>query len=75
MDRQYSESFSIPTGGWTGGAQAIMATNSTTLTAGITADVRLWRDSSLTRIVLAPGEILPLKVRHVSHNSTIIGFN
>ena len=74
MDRQYSESFSIPAGGWTGGAQAIMATNSITLTTGITADVRLWRDSSLTRIVLAPGEILPLKVKYINHNSTIVGF-
>jgi len=74
MDRQYSESFSIPTGGWTGGANAIMCT-ATGLTTGVTADVRLWRDSATTRIVMAPGEILPLKVRHINHNSTVIGFN
>ena len=74
MDRQYSESFTIPTGGWTGGANAIMCT-ATALTTGITADVKLWRDSATTRIVMAPGEILPLKVRYISHNSTVIGFN
>lgn len=78
MDRQYTESFSIPTGGWTGGTQAIMATSSVTLTTGITADVRLWRDdptSAPRRVILAPGEILPLKVRYINHNSTITGFN
>ena len=74
MDRQYSESFTIPTGGWTGGAIGLL--NGTT--TGITADVRLWRDSSATtprRISLAPGEILPVKIRYISHNSTVTGFN
>lgn len=74
MDRQYTESFTIPTGGWTGGASAIL--NGTT--AGITADVRLWRDDSATaarRISLAPGQILPIKVRYVSHAGTVTGFN
>jgi hypothetical protein len=74
MDREYTESFTIPTGGWTGGAMGIM--NGTT--GGITADVRLWRDDATTaprRISLAPGQILPLKVRFISHNSTITGFN
>lgn len=74
MDRQYTESFTIPTGGWTGGANGLL--NGTT--TGITADVRLWRDDSTTaarRISLAPGEILPIKVRYVSHNGTVTGFN
>jgi hypothetical protein len=74
MDRQYSESFTIPTGGWTGGAIGLL--NGTT--TGITADVRLWRDSSATtprRISLAPGEILPVKIRYINHNSTVTGFN
>lgn len=74
MDRQFTESFNIPTGGWTGGASGLL--NGTT--AGITADVRLWRDDSSTtarRISLAPGQILPIKVRFVSHNSTVTGFN
>lgn len=76
MNMQYSESFTIPAGGWTGGANAIQAAS--TLAAGITADVRLWRDSStapLTRITMRPGEILPLKVRYVNHSSTVAGFN
>ena len=74
MDRQYTESFTIPTGGWTGGASGIL--NGTT--AGITADIRLWRDNSATaarRISLAAGQILPVKVRYVNHNSTVTGFN
>jgi hypothetical protein len=74
MNMQYTESFNIPTGGWTGGASGIL--NGTT--AGITADIRLWRDNSATaarRVSLAPGEILPVKVRYVNHNSTVTGFN
>jgi hypothetical protein len=74
MNMTFTESFNIPTGGWTGGASGIL--NGTT--AGITADVRLWRDSSATtprRISLAPGEILPVKIRYISHNSTVTGFN
>jgi len=76
MNMQYSESFNIPAGGWTGGANAIQLAISGT--AGTTADVRLWRDSAtapLTRITLRPGDILPIKVRYVSHNTTIAGFN
>lgn len=76
MNMQYSESFAIPTGGWTGGASAIQA--AVAGAGGVTADVRLWRDSPtapLTRITLRPGDILPIKVRHVSHNTTITGFN
>ena len=74
MNMQYTESFSIGTGGWTGGASGIL--NGTT--AGITADIRLWRDNSATaprRVSLAPGEILPVKVRYINHNSTVTGFN
>jgi hypothetical protein len=74
MDRQYTESFSIPTGGWTGGASGLL--NGTA--SGITADIRLWRDDPTTaprRVSLAAGEILPVKVRYVSHNSTVTGFN
>ena len=75
MNMTYTESFTIPTGGWTGGASGLL--NGTT--TGITADVRLWRDNpttALRRISLAPGEILPVKVRHVTHNaSAMTGFN
>ncbi len=74
MNMTFTESFNIPQGGWTGGASGIL--NGTT--AGITADVRLWRDSSATtprRISLAPGEILPVKIRYINHSSTVTGFN
>lgn len=72
MDRQYTESFTINAGGWTGGANAIL--NSTT--SGVTAGIRLWRDSGDPRqISLAPGQILPLKVRHVQCGVTLTGFN
>ena len=74
MNMTFTESFTIPTGGWTGGASGLL--NGTT--AGITAAVRLWRDNPATAartISLAPGEILPVKVRHVTHSSTVTGFN
>lgn len=74
MDRQYTESFTIPTGGWTGGASGLL--NGTT--SSITATVRLWRDDPSTAartISLAPGQILPVKVKFVNHSSTVIGFN
>jgi len=74
MDREYTQSFSIPSGGWTGGAMGIM--NATT--SPITATVRLWRDDPTTAartISLAAGQILPLKVRFVNHSSTVTGFN
>jgi hypothetical protein len=76
MDRLYTESFTIPAGGWTGGANAIMA--AITGTTAITVNVRLWRDDPTTpvrQIALRPGQILPLKVRYVSHSSTVTGFN
>ena len=84
MHMQFSESFSISpkTGntGWIGGASALMLGTGST---GITAGVRLWRDQGLTgtatnpltQITLAPGQILPLKVKYVEHNSTVVGFN
>lgn len=72
MDRQYTESFTIPTGGWTGGANAIL--NSTL--NGVTADIRLWRDSGdPRRVSLAPGQILPLKVRFVQCTVNLTGLN
>lgn len=74
MDRQYSESFSIPTGGWTGGASGLL--NATT--SPIICTVRLWRDDPTTAartISLAPGEILPIKVKFVNHSSTVTGLN
>jgi hypothetical protein len=85
MNMQYSESFAIPVKsgntGWVGGASALQAAVSGT--AAITAGVRLWRDSGLTatatnpltQISLRPGEIVPIKVRYVEHNSVITGFN
>jgi len=75
MDRQYTESFAIPTGGWTGGAQAIHNPSST---AGTTCNVRLWRDDSTTAprtIAIAAGQILPLKVKFVATTNPLIGFN
>jgi len=76
MNMQYSESFAIPAGGWTGGASAIQL--AVAGAAGVTAVVRLWRDSPtapMTRVTLRPGDILPIKVRQVYHNSTIVGYN
>ena len=76
MERLYTEAFGIPAGGWTGGANALMV--ATTGTAPVVVNVRLWRDdpAAPTRpIALRPGQILPLKVRHVSHSSTVTGFN
>ncbi len=72
----YSESFSIPASGWTGGASAIMV--ATTGTAPVTMTVRLWRDeptSAARTIALLPGIVYPLKVRNVTHSSTVTGFN
>lgn len=74
MDREYTQSFTIPSGGWTGGAMGIM--NPTT--SGATAGVRLWRDDPTTaprQISLAAGQILPLKVRFVQSGITLTGFN
>lgn len=81
MNMQYSESFGVPTGGWAGGANAIQLAISGA--AGATVDVRLWRDQGLagtslnplTRITMRPGDILPIKVKYISHNTTIAGFN
>lgn len=75
MDRQYTESFAIPTGGWTGGAQGILNPSPTT---GVTCAVRLWRDDPTTAartISLAPGQILPIKVKFVSTATALVGFN
>lgn len=77
----YSESFSIGTGGWTGGCNGIMYGGAVSTASGLTADVRLWRDDSATaprRITLIPGTLLPLKIRYINHNGaagTVIGFN
>lgn len=76
MDREYTESFTIPQGGWTGGTNGILLTN-TTVNA-ITADVRLWRDTNTSTISIRSGEILPLKVRFINYTgagNTMIGFN
>lgn len=77
MDREYTESFTIPAGGWTGGTNGLMLSN--TNVNAITADVRLWRDSGLSTISIRSGEILPLKVRYIHYavvaGNTMIGFN
>lgn len=77
MDREYTESFTIPAGGWTGGTNGLMLTNGNV--NAITADVRLWRDSGLSTISIRSGEILPLKVRYIHYavvaGNTMIGFN
>ena len=74
MDRQYSESFAIPTGGWTGGAQAVM--NSAT-TGAVQFTAKLWRDSAGVTMSVAAGQIMPLKVRFVNYSSggPLIGLN
>ena len=72
----YTESFNIPAGGWTGQASALNA--GTAGTAPINVSVRLWRDpadAAPTDISLRPGHILPIKVRWISHSSTVTGFN
>ena len=81
MDREYTESFTIPAGGWTGGTNGLMLTNGNV--NAITADVRLWRDNQgtggLSTISIRSGEILPLKVRYINYavvaGNTMIGFN
>jgi hypothetical protein len=73
MAIQYTQSFAIPSGGWTGSAQGILVGG----TSGITANVRLWGDgtNALVPVSLAPGKILDMKVRHVFHSGTVTGLN
>ena len=89
MADTYTQSFNIPSGGWTGQASALMyAPVGAAAATGLTAGVVLWRDANyvgntLTNntpvaIAMMPGAILPLKVRHVRHNGsagTVTGFN
>ena len=76
----YTQSFSIPSGGWTGGANAICLNN--TGAPSIAVDVRLWADppsQAWTRIAMRAGEVLLLKVRGVSYATaagvTLTGLN
>lgn len=66
----YTESIAIGTGGWTGGVNGLYFTSSSNV--GITANVRLWRDTDTgTRTIgLRSGIILPLKCRYVFHNAS-----
>lgn len=74
MDRQYSESFIIPTGGWTGGAQAIM--NAAT-TGAVQFNAKLWRDSAGVTMSVAAGQIMPLKAKFINYASggPLVGLN
>ncbi len=81
-EKTYSESFPIPAGGWTGQASAILVSSRTASRAGVTADVRLWRDPTdapLRRISLAGGVVQELKIRYINFSSATttgaIGFN
>ena len=84
----YSQSFNIPSGGWTGQCNGIMYAGSTSSAAGLTAFAVLWRDATYvgntltnntpTTISLTPGIILPVKARWISHAGvagTVTGFN
>lgn len=71
----YTQSFTIPSGGWTGGASALISS----ATAQQTINVRLWRDDTPSgqtlSIALRPGEVFPIKVRWVNHTSGVVGLN
>ena len=80
MNGFYTDAFSIPSGGWTGGASAIMyCPNGGVNTTGITADITLWRDVERIRMYLNPGVVYPFKVRFINHsasgNTGVVGFN
>ena len=88
MADTYTQSFNIPSGGWSGLATALMYAGTSAATPGITAGVVLWRDAnyvgntlvnnSFTTITLLPGVILPLKIRGITHAGaagTVTGFN
>lgn len=89
MADTYTQSFNIPSGGWTGQATALMyAPVGAAAATGLTAGIVLWRDANyvgntLTNntpvaIAMMPGAILPLKVRWISHAGaagTVTGFN
>ena len=90
MADTYTQSFNIPSGGWTGQASALMYAGVATAATGLTANVVLWRDANyvggntyLTNntpvaIAMMPGAILPLKVRWISHAGaagSVTGFN
>lgn len=88
MADTYTQSFNIPSGGWTGQASALMYAGTSAAAIGLTATVVLWRDANyvgntLTNntplaIAMMPGAILPFKVRWISHAGaagTVTGFN
>jgi DUF2075 family protein len=84
MNTTYTQSFNIPSGGWTGQFNGIMYAGSVSTATGLTANVVLWRDvfwtgntqtsavtltnNAFTTISLAPGTILPIKGRNIYHN-------
>lgn len=88
MITTYSQSFNIPSGGWTGQCNGIMYAGSASSATGLTANAVLWRDATyvgntltnnaVTAISLTPGIILPVKARWISHAGaagTVTGFN
>lgn len=70
MSQTYTEAFTIGTSGSSAGCMALL--NATTTTA--TAVVVPWRNSSgvTCSVSLAPGEILPLKVREVKSSTQVL---
>lgn len=70
----YTQSFNIPTGGWTGQANALLLGVGGSTTP-VVIQVKFWRDTNPSYLTLRPGELLPMKVRWVNHNSTLAGFN
>ena len=88
MNTTYTQSFNIPSGGWTGQFNGIMFAGSISTATGLTANVVLWRDAAYVgntltyntpmMISLVPGTILPIKGRYIYHNGgagTVTGFN
>ena len=89
MADTYTQSFNIPSGGWTGQATALMYAGAAAAATGLTATVILWRDAEYVgntytyntpvAIAMMPGAILPLKVKYISYagatGTFVTGFN
>lgn len=74
MSQTYTEGFTIPTSGLTGGCSALLNATATTATAVVVP----WRSTSggTCNISLSPGTILPMKVRRVvSSTQELTGLN
>lgn len=68
----YTESFNIPAGTtWYGSASALITPLPTAIASNLNLKVMPWRGNTFIDVTLRCGEIFPLKVRAVYHNSTL----